>query len=127
MAHEFHHGHIKSKDPSKTARWWAETFGAKVLEERNIHGALFAPVEISGVVINISTPIEEERDKMSEGDAGLRYGFEHIGLLTDDLEADLARIAEQGLEIFDVRESPQAKIAFVETPDKVRVELIQRL
>ena len=127
MAHEFHHGHIKSRDPRKTARWWAETFGAKILPESSIHGALFAPVEISGVVINISTPIEKERDKMSDGDAGLRYGFEHIGLLTDDLEADLARIAEHGLEIFDVRDTAQAKIAFVETPDKVRVELIQRL
>ena len=127
MAHQYHHGHIKAKDPRKTAQWWADMFGAKIQPERDMGGALFAPVELSGVVINISSPRPEETSDMGEGDASLHYGLEHLGLLTDDLDTDLARLKEQGLEIFEVRESPQSKMAFVETPDKVRVELIQQL
>lgn len=122
MAHKFHHGHIKSRDPRKTAQWWADMFGAKILPERDAGGALFAPIELSGVIINISSPRPDEVDQMGEGDATLHYGLEHLGLYTDDLDADLARFKEQGLEIFEVRDST---MAFVDTPDKVRVELIQ--
>lgn len=128
MAYGFEHVHIKSKDPRKTARWWADMFGAKVLPEAQASGgALFCPVEIGGVKINITTPRAYELDGISEGYAGTRYGLEHLGILTDDIDADLARLKEQGLEVFEVHEVPTLKFAFVETPDKVRIELMQRL
>ena len=126
MAHHFHHGHIKSRDPRKTAQWWADTFGAKLMPEHGSGATLFAPIEIDGVLINISSPSEAEAEQMGEGDAAIHYGLEHIGLATDDLDADLARLREQGLEIFEVRDTPTMRIAFVETPESVRVELIQR-
>jgi lactoylglutathione lyase len=126
MAHQFDHGHIKSRDPRKTARWWADTFGATLLPESGSGGTLFAPIEIGGVKINISSPNPAEAEQMGEGDASLHYGLEHIGLVTDDLDADLARLREQGLQIFQVRELPTMRIAFVETPEHVRVELMQR-
>jgi catechol 2,3-dioxygenase-like lactoylglutathione lyase family enzyme len=127
MAHQFDHGHIKSRDPHKTAQWWADTFGARLLPEFGRGGTLFAPIEIGGVKINISSPSPAEAEGMGEGSAATHYGLEHIGLLTDDLDADLARLREQGLEIFQVRETPTMRLAFVETPESVRVELIQRL
>jgi hypothetical protein len=102
-------------------------FGAEILPEFGSGGTLFAPVLIGGVKINISSPGTAEVDRMGEGDAHLHYGLEHLGLLTDDLDADLARLREQGLEVFDTRETPAMRIAFVETPENVRVELIQRL
>ena len=37
-----------------------------------------------------------------------------------------AKLREQGMTIFEVRETPTSKIAFVEAPDAVRVELMQR-
>jgi lactoylglutathione lyase len=126
VAHYYDHGHIKSRDPSKTAQWWADTFGAKLLPEFRSGATLFAPIEIDGVKINISSPSAAEAGQMGEGDAAIHYGLEHIGLATDDLDADLARLREQGLEIFEVRDTPTMRIAFVETPESVRVELIQR-
>jgi catechol 2,3-dioxygenase-like lactoylglutathione lyase family enzyme len=125
MAHKFHHGHIKSPDPRKTARWWADMFGAKLMPEHGSGSALFAPIEIDGVLINVSGPSEAEAVQMGEGNANLHYGLEHLALATDDLDTDLARLREQGLEVFEVRESPTTRMAWVETPDKVRVELIQ--
>jgi catechol 2,3-dioxygenase-like lactoylglutathione lyase family enzyme len=119
--------HLKAKDPRKTARWWVDVFGAKLQQERDMGGALFVPVELSGVTINISSPRPDEVNSMKDGDAGLHYGLEHLGLYTDDLDADLAKLRKHGLQIFVVRETAEVKMAFVETPDKVRVELIQRL
>jgi hypothetical protein len=127
MTHAFHHIHIKSTDPQGTARFWAEAFGAKLLPERTISGALFAPVELGGTLLNISSPLPEERDRMQEAHAGLRYGLEHVALTTHDLERDLGRLREQGHEVFEVRETPEARIAFVSTPGEVRLELIEIL
>ena len=121
MACSFAHVHIKSRDPRKTAQWYVDMFGAQRLPDRDVGGALFSPVEIGGVTINISNPRPEEVDRMAEGDAGLHYGLEHIGIYTDDLDADLARFKEQGLQIFERRET----IAFVEGPENVRIELMQ--
>jgi lactoylglutathione lyase len=127
MAHRFDHLHIKSHDPHKTARWWADHFGAQLLPEFNAGDALFAPVLIGGVKLNISNPGPADADHMAPGDPGVRYGLEHFGLFTDDLDADLARLREQGLEVFFQRDGPDSRIAFVETPEGVRVELMQRL
>ena len=102
-------------------------FGAKLLPEFGSGDVLFCPVEIAGVKINISSPSEAEAAQMGEGNAAVHYGLEHLGLQTDDLDADLARLREQGFEIFQVRDTPTMRIAFVETPESVRVELIQRL
>ena len=127
MAHGFDHGHIKSKDPHKLAQWWADVFDAKLLPEHGSGEVLFCPVEIDGFKINISSPSAAEAAQMDEGIVTGSFGLEHFGLTTDDLDADLAKLREQGLRIFDVRESPTMRIAFVETPENVRIELIQHL
>ena len=123
MAHGFHHVHIKSPNPRKTAQWWADVFDAKLVPE---HGA-FCPVELDGVLINISGVSAEEAETMAQGTAEGNFGLEHVGLTTDDLDADLARLREHGLEIFARRDTPTMRIAFVETPDNVRVEILQPL
>jgi catechol 2,3-dioxygenase-like lactoylglutathione lyase family enzyme len=121
MAHGFHHVHIKSPNPRKTAQWWADVFEARVMPE---HG-LFCPVELDGVLINISGVSPEEAEAMAQGTAEGNFGLEHVGLTTDDLDADLARLREHGLDIYVLRDTPTMRMAFVETPDNVRVELIQ--
>jgi lactoylglutathione lyase len=126
MAHRFDHGHIKSRDPRRTAQWWADVFGAKLLPEFGSGEVLFCPIEIGGVKINISRPSPAEAADMETGSAGLQFGLEHLGIETDDLDADLERLQAEGLSIFEVRETPAMKIAFVETPDAVRIELMQR-
>ena len=125
MAHRFEHGHIKSHDPRRTAQWWAKVFGAKLLPEFTSGETLFCPIEIGGVKINVSRPSPEEAASMEPASAELHFGLEHLGIETDDLEADLATLREQGLAVFEVRETPTMKIAFVETPDAVRVELME--
>jgi catechol 2,3-dioxygenase-like lactoylglutathione lyase family enzyme len=125
MAHRFDHGHIKSRDPRRTAQWWAEAFGATLLPEFVSGDVLFCPIEIGGVKINISRPGPAEAANTEPASAGLHFGLEHLGIETDDLDADLAKLRAQGLAVFEERETPTMKIAFVETPDAVRVELMQ--
>lgn len=123
MAHGFHHVHIKSPNPRETAQWWADVFEAKLMPE---HGP-FYPVELDGVLINISGVSPEEAETMAQGTAEGNFGLEHLGLTTDDLDADLARLREHGLQVYVLRDTPTMRMAFVETPDNVRVEIIQPL
>ena len=127
MAHRFHHAHVKSKDPRASAQWWADMFGATVLPEMEFGLMLFAPVELDGVRINFTNPASEEAADTDEPPAIPYYGLEHFGLVTDDLDADLIRFAEQGLEIHERRPGPGFEIAFVSTPDGVCLELMQPL
>jgi catechol 2,3-dioxygenase-like lactoylglutathione lyase family enzyme len=126
MAHRFDHGHIKSRDPRSTAQWWADTFGATLLPEFGSGDVLFCPIVIGGVKINITRPAPAEAASMEPASAVPHFGLEHFGLETDDLDADLEKLRAQGLTVFEERETPTMKIAFVETPDTVRVELMQR-
>jgi lactoylglutathione lyase len=60
-------------------------------------------------------------------DLGTGYG--HIGVGVDDLDATLARLAEQGIEPerppYSVREGG-SRLCFVRDPDEYRIELIER-
>jgi lactoylglutathione lyase len=56
-------------------------------------------------------------------------GYGHIAITAEDLDATLARLAEQGIEPekppYRVREGG-SRIAFVRDPDGYRVEIIER-
>jgi lactoylglutathione lyase len=59
----------------------------------------------------------------------LGTGYGHIALTVDDIDATLARLAEQGIEPerppYTVREGG-SRLCFVRDPDSYRVELIER-
>jgi lactoylglutathione lyase len=59
----------------------------------------------------------------------LGTGYNHIAISADDLDATLARLAEQGIEPekppYTVR-AGGSRIAFVRDPDGYRIELIER-
>jgi lactoylglutathione lyase len=58
----------------------------------------------------------------------LGTGYNHIAITADDLDATLARLAEQGIEPekppYRVREGG-SRLAFVRDPDGYRIELIE--
>ena len=56
-------------------------------------------------------------------------GYGHIAITTDDIDATLARLAEQGIEPekppYSVREGG-SRLCFVRDPDGYRIEIIER-
>jgi lactoylglutathione lyase len=62
------------------------------------------------------------------GSYDLGTGYNHIAITADDLDATLARLAEQGIEPekppYRVREGG-SRLAFVGDPDGYRIELIE--
>ena len=127
MAFHLDHIHITAKDPRRSARWWADMFGATILPEAEVRSILFAPVSLDGVTINISGPRPSDTGMTADPPAIPYYGLEHLGIRVDELEATLARFREQGLEIYERRQNPTVRIAFVAAPDGVCLELMEPL
>ena len=64
-----------------------------------------------------------------EPDPDVTFGLNHIGFMTDDLDADYARLTELGyteLTAPRTASSGQGRLAFIADPNGVRVELLQR-
>ena len=127
MAYEFDHVHIKSADPRKTADWYVQAFGYKIVSDAvRPWGDRFVRCETSdGATVNISGARNNE--KMGDGDASAHWGLEHFGVKVDDVEAEIERLTGLGAKLMegpvDIPGGP--RIAFLQIPQDVRVEILQ--
>jgi len=127
VAYHFDHIHITAKDPRHSAEWWAETLGATILPEVETSSMLFAPVSLDDVKITFSGPRPSAHGVLAEPAPIPHYGLEHLGVTVEDLEASLAVFQAQGLEIYERKQSPAYRVAFVAAPDGVCLELMEPL
>lgn len=126
MPHGLNHIHIKSKDPRASASWWVEMFGGEVLPESEFKTMLFVPVAFGGHRISFTNAAPGEAERIADPPLAPHFALEHLGIETEDLDADLARFEEQGLPVHERRPGPWGlEIAFVETPDGVLLELMK--
>ena len=123
MSYSFNHVHLKANDPSKSAQWYVDMFGAKPLGERDVGGALLVTIQVGDVTMKISSPRPSE--DLGPADAGPHYGLEHIAFDTDHLDQDLAHLKECGVQAQQTASLGSGKIAFIKGPDGVRIELMQ--
>jgi catechol 2,3-dioxygenase-like lactoylglutathione lyase family enzyme len=129
MAFRINHIHLKSPDPRKTAEWYVEAFGFKILsEETRVFGDRFVrcQTEDGGMMVNISGARTGET--LGPGDASAHHGLEHFGFDSEHLETDIARLERLGARLLEGPiENPRGpRIAFLRAPDDVRVELVER-
>ncbi len=139
--HNFGHVHLFSENPAAAGEWYVKEFGAtnaryqKVRREYN--GIAIGP-SASLMMDNVNIiiyPVEYPRSQMKQDWDG-RKTFEstkgravdHIGFSVDHLDDAIARLRKDGVTITDEpRSSANGKIkyAFVEGPDKIRIEVIE--
>ncbi len=127
MTYRFNHVHLKAPDPEKSANWYVNAFNFRILSNTvRASGSRFVRCETSdGVVVNISGAGNDEQ--MGNGDASVHWGLEHFGIEVDDLDTQLKRLGDLGAKLLDgPNDSPTGmRIAFIQGPDQVRIELMQ--
>ena len=127
MAYGFHHVHIKAPDPRKTADWFVKAFDFKINSDNvRVWGDRFIMAETADGT-NIMISGARNNEKMGDGDAGAHWGIEHIGISVDDLNSEIDRLSGLGAKFIEgpIHVPNGPKIAFVEGPDAVRIELLQ--
>ena len=128
MAYHFEHVHLKAADPEKTANWYVEAFNFTIFNDRGVRptGDRFIECRTEdGVIVRISGARAGEA--MGKGDADVHYGLEHFGITVDDMDAELERLQALGAEVAEgPNDNPNgSRIAFIKTPDDVRIEVMQ--
>ena len=124
MKFGMNHIHIKAEDPRSTAQWYVDTFGATVAGEAEMGGSVTVRTDLGGVRVNIT---QASPDSLPAGSSDPHMGLEHFGIETDDIDGAMAELEGKGVTVLEaIRPLPNGmRIAFVEAPDNVRVEIMQ--
>jgi catechol 2,3-dioxygenase-like lactoylglutathione lyase family enzyme len=126
MSWQYDHTHFKCSDHDKAAAFFKENFGAKEVSRWEANGMPIVSLEIGGCLYNFSPKRANETVDTSTGT--VRHGVYHIALKTKDLEAEAAKMKARGIKFTqEVKQlNPKTKFAFIEGPDGISIELLQR-
>ena len=126
MNYRFHHVHLTCRDLELMITFFTETIGANLLARRKFGTADGASIDLGGTTINLRVAREDEE---MIGDASqTSYGYDHLGLEVEDIEAAHKALSEKGYTFFiPPREVPGMKIAFFKGPEDITIEILQPL
>ncbi len=126
MTYRFHHIHIICKDLEKMIRFFTEIIGAELIERRKFGTADGASLDVQGTTVNLRVAREDEE---MVGDASQsRYGYDHIGLEVDDVDAAYRDLTQRGYTFFTPpTDVPNLRIAFFRGPEDITIELVHKL
>jgi catechol 2,3-dioxygenase-like lactoylglutathione lyase family enzyme len=110
------HVHLKTRDPEKTAKFYVETLGAKMVGQAGNGGYR---LDLHGLSLNVTKFIDSQTRQQV-------YGMEHFALNTDDLDGTVAKLKANGAKVLEEMTSGNGRrICFLEGPDGVQLEIIE--
>ena len=123
MANTLNHIHLVCRDLQQMIDFFTQTFDASLITMKQFGGADGASLDLSGVTINLRVPQENEEIL----DSGKTYGYHHIGINVDDIDAKYEDLKGKGYAFSvapkDIDET--LRIAFFDGPENVTIELLQ--
>jgi catechol 2,3-dioxygenase-like lactoylglutathione lyase family enzyme len=126
MAYQFHHVHIICKDLEQMISFFTDAIGADLIARRKFGTADGASLDVQGTIVNLRVAREDEE---MVGDASQStYGYDHIGLEVDDVDAAYRDLTQRGYTFFTPpTDVPNLRIAFFKGPEDITIELVQQL
>ncbi|GGA67328.1 hypothetical protein GCM10011385_21540 [Nitratireductor aestuarii] len=125
IAVQFDHLHVKSQACEVSARFYTNAFGASIVSTAQVNGNTRIVLNLGGVRLFI----EDAAADASSAPGAPAKGLEHIGLQVPDLDAAVAHLEANGIELaVGPRSSarPGIRVAFLYGPDGEYIELIER-
>ena len=115
------HVHLKTRDPARTAHFYMDNLGAALVD--TTHGGTSWRLDLDGLRLHVSGFIESQKREQC-------YGIEHLSLETDHFDETVDNMVRDGgrlLEQFTASiEGRDRRVAFVEGPDGIQLELVER-
>lgn len=126
VTYRYDHMHLRSRDVKKTAEYYHRVFGATILESVQSDGRPRTDLDLDGLTIFIAPVPSDATIPSAPTDPYI--GLDHFGLRVENLDEAVAELKRRGatfkMEPRTIR--PGVRIAFVEAPDNVRIELLER-
>ena len=121
------HLHFRSEDPDAAAKFYCDNFGAVITSERPLSTTKSIQLELNNQPLMTISGRAEGEDPVP-GSTDPRYGLDHFGFEVDDMAAAAANLKANGAKfICEPWTMPSGSmVAFIEAPDHVSVEIIQR-
>jgi catechol 2,3-dioxygenase-like lactoylglutathione lyase family enzyme len=122
VIYELNHGGGRVRDLDASLAFYTG-LGAQVVDRLFMTNS-----RVNRVHVQVATGLVELLHN-EEPDPEASYGLNHVGFMTDDLDADYARLIGLGyaeLSAPRTASSGQGRLAFLADPDGVRIELLQR-
>jgi len=123
---EWHHLHLIAEDPKTTASWYADKLGGRIVGGPDALNAPSIIVTFKGVMLIIRSRNEREQIGPKQG---LEWGLDHFGFqINGDIDEYCDALKEKGVAFtVEPRDlGPDLRIAFIQAPDGVSIELVKR-
>ena len=124
--YRYDHIHVRSRDVRKTAEYYRDMFDAEIVESIQSDGKPRTDLDLNGLTIFIAAVPREATTPPAPVEPYV--GLDHFGLRVENMDEAVAELKRRGatftLEPRTIR--PGVRIAFVQAPDNVRIELLER-
>jgi lactoylglutathione lyase len=122
----FDHVHLISREPQAAASWYVQKLGGTIVSSRETPGAEQVVVALPGanVMVRGQRPGEDAAVKDR-----LQWGTDHFAFRVDgDFDGFCDELKKKGVRFTVEPEdiNPSVRIAFIEAPDGVSIELLHR-
>ena len=124
--YSFHHVHVYCSNLATSEEWFVDKLGAEVIQRRDPKPVPAIDISLGGASLFLREELPEEN---LEAGGSPRFGTDHIGLMVEDLDATAAELKKRGVyfEVEPYLIRPGLRIAFIQGPDQVRIELLQKV
>lgn len=131
------HIHLRSKQPKKAIEFYVENFGARIERELTVMGVKHIDLNLGGMTLRVSpettnevtkNPMEMSIEEDLHNQPKYTYGIHHFGLVIDSLNELVSKLKSNGVKFTTdlALAAPGIYVAFIEAPDNVLIELIQK-
>jgi len=113
----FHHIHLRVADPEAALAWYVQMFGG---QRSKLKGRLDA--------VKYTNPDVWLLAQKADGAAPSQgRAIDHLGWRAPEIDAKIAELKQKGVQVTDEpRDVMDLRVAYVEDPTKVRIELVKR-
>ena len=122
----YDHIHIRTRDPETTIRYFHEMFDAKLVEYVQSNGKPRVDLDLNGLTIFVAEVPPDADVPSAPSEAYI--GLDHLGLRVDNVDEAAAELKRRGANVTVEPKTirPGVRIAFVQGPDDIRIELLER-
>lgn len=122
---KWNHTGIKTSDMARSLHFYIDVLGFQMQEELNLLGKIFYFVGNDTVLLEI----EEGNPNDTQANAMVLTGLYHLCFTVEDLEKTAKHLRENQVKFLlePSQFRPDRKIAFIEDPDGVLIQLIEYL
>jgi len=121
------HIHLKAGDVEKTANWYRDYLGGEITYRGQFRESPVVYVTFGGFNLVIYGRLHTDTDVLPAASAP-RFGIDHFGFRVENLTAVIEVLRGKGVPILEepVTVRQGVHMAYIEGPERVRIELVQR-